>query len=163
MTKFKRFNKFLTVCIICSIFLTPLSAFASSITIDEETFNKLVTRAREAEVFEKEKEFYKQKYEKAIKRSLELNALYKEDTTIKDRIIDRQKELVDANLERIKLKDDIIALQDKKISRLEKSNWFRNILILGISGAGIALASDRHKTGAAVGIGAAGLLTLLIK
>lgn len=136
---------------------------AGSVTIDESTFNQLVTRAKEADVLEKEKDFYKEKYEAAVSRSLELNALYKEDISLKDRIISSQKEIAELQLERIKTKDDIIGMQDKRISRLERRNTLKDILLLSIAGGGIALAADNSDSGAALGIGAAAVLSLIIK
>lgn len=147
--------------VILALFYSSV-AYAKNVTLDEETFNKLVSRAKEADVFEEEKNFYKKKYEESVSRALELNSLYREDISLKDRIIASQKELTELNLERIKTKDEIINMQDKKISKLERNNFFKNFLILGVTAGGIAVASNNNESGAAVGIGAAGLATLLI-
>lgn len=161
----KTINRIIGTIVLIGIVLSTSSmAFCTNkISIDEDTFNKLVTRAKEADTLEKEKDFYRDKYEKAVERALELNSLYKEDITLKDRIISSQKELVEINKERMRTKDDIISLQDKKISRLERNNFFKNAITIGLAGVGIALASDKGDSGAAVGIGAASLLSFIIK
>lgn len=159
-------NKIISLILILSVILfNPIAVAAAnkSITLDEATFNNLVNRAKEADILEKEVLFYKEKYEMAVNKSQELTKLHREGEFVKDDIIKQQKNLVEINMERLKVKDGIISLQDKKISKLERTNMFRNVLLLGLTAAGVAVASNNSDTGAAVGIGAAGILTFLIK
>lgn len=159
-------NKFVSFLIIMAVFFsvcfTPIMASAKSVTMDEATFNKLVTAAKEAEILEKEKNFYKQKYDEAIKLGLEIRDVYKEDLLLKERIIKSQIALTDINKEIITSQGETIVLQDRKIGKIEKKNTFKNIILLGITAAGVGIAADNDNTGAAVGIAAAGILALTI-
>ena len=158
------FKRAICLLVIFAIFfLTVNPIFAAKITLDEEVFNQLVTRAKLADVLEEEVDFYKAKYQEAISSDLELSKLYDENLAIKDQIIASQKEQVAIGIERIEIKDDIIATQDKQIAKMKMANFLKNLLIIGVTAGGIAVASHNSDTGAAIGIGAAGILTFLIK
>lgn len=160
----KRKTSFVAILIVFFyIFTFATPVLAKNVTLDENTFNQLVTRAKMADTLEKEKDFYKSKYEDVVKKNLELQALYKEDISLKDSIIARQKDLVSIQLERLKAKDGIIKNQDKRISKLKNGNTVRDILLVGIAAGGIAIAADKGESGAAIGIGAATLLNFLIR
>ena len=68
----------------------------------------------------------------------------------------------DINKEIITSQGETIVLQDKKIGKIESKNTFKNIILLGITAAGVGIAADNDNTGAAVGIAAAGILALTI-
>ena len=89
--------------------------------------------------------------------------MYDKNLSVKDQIIASQKEQVAIVLERIDIKDDIISTQDKQIAKMKRSNFLKNLLVIGVTAGGIVVASHNSDTGAAIGIGAAGILTFLIK
>lgn len=137
--------------------------YSATVTLDEKTFNRLVTRAKEADIYEEEIALYKKKYEETVAQYIETTSLYSADIKLKNQIIANQEALVDTQIERIETKDEIISLQDTKIKKLKRSSFLKNLLVIGVTAGGIALASDNNNSGAAIGIGAAGILTLLIK
>ena len=144
-------------------FLTVNPIFAAKVTLDEDTFNQLVTRAKMADVLEEEVVFYKTKYQEVVSNDIELSKMYDKNLSVKDQIIASQKEQVAIGLERINIKDGIISTQDKQIAKIKRANFLKNLLVIGVTAGGIAVASHNSDTGAAIGIGAAGILTFLIK
>lgn len=145
------------------LFLNVNLIFAAKVTLDEDTFNQLVTRAKMADVLEEEVVFYKTKYQEVVSNDIELSKMYDRNLRVKDQIIASQKEQVVIGLERIGIKDDIISTQDKQIAKMKRANFLKNLLVIGVTAGGIAVASHNSDTGAAIGIGAAGILTFLIK
>jgi hypothetical protein len=143
------------------ITVSAIPALSATVELDEETFNQIVTRAKEADVLEKEVDFYKQKLDQVIDKAKEVQSAYKDLDEVQDNIIAEQIRLSGVHKDIIKSQYDTIGLQDKKIVKLETKNFIKDVLVVGLTAGGVKAASDGDNDGLAIGIGVAGLAYLV--